>query len=243
MLRVLSAYGRNDLKNVRRDSLLLSVLVIPWLLVLSVRLLIPAVAAWLAARYSFDVVPYYPLILSVFFMVNVPLLFGVIIGFLVLDERDDDTLTALRVAPISMRAFAWYRAGIGMLFSVLYIVVCMPLTGLLPWSKLFILVPAALLASMFAPVVGLFLAAFASNKVEGLALTKGVGALVVAPVAAYFVAPPWQWLFGLVPTYWPVKLFWQGLSGASWWPFLLGGVAYHLVLIIWLMRRFQARVL
>jgi hypothetical protein len=39
------------------------------------------------------------MLLSFFFVLQIPLLFGLLVGLLVLDERDDDTLTALRVTP------------------------------------------------------------------------------------------------------------------------------------------------
>ena len=55
----------------------------------------------------------------------------------------------------------------------------------------------------------LLLASFAVNKVQGFALMKATGILWLPPLLAWFVGLPWQLLFGIFPTYWPVKLFWM----------------------------------
>lgn len=128
MMRAVTAFGKNDLKNVGRDSLLLQVMLVPFLFVVSVRLLIPPVESYLQNSFGFELAPYYPLILSFFFVLNIPLLFGAVTGFLILDERDDDTLTALRVTPVSMTSYAGYRMFAAVLISSLYILLTLPQT-------------------------------------------------------------------------------------------------------------------
>jgi fluoroquinolone transport system permease protein len=78
------------------------------------------------------------------------------------------------------------------------------------------LLPIALLAALEGPIFALLLASLAANKVQGLAVMKGLSLILVAPLVAYFVAEPSQWLFGLAPTFWPIKAFWQALAGESW---------------------------
>ncbi len=242
MMRAVTAFGKNDLKNVGRDSLLLQVMLVPFLFVVSVRLLIPPVESYLQNSFGFELAPYYPLILSFFFVLNIPLLFGAVTGFLILDERDDDTLTALRVTPVSMTSYAGYRMFAAVLISSLYILLTLPLTGLMPTSVLPDLIPVALVAGLFSVFIGLFLAAFASNKVEGLAFMKGVGWLMIGPLAAYFVPGRWELLFGILPTYWPAKAFWVAGEGGSYWPYLLVGALYALLLVVLLLGQFQKRL-
>ena len=72
---------------------------------------------------------------------------------------------------------------------------------------------------------------------------KGAGALNWPPMIAWFVDSDWQWAFGVCPTYWPAKLYWEleaGGAHASW--VALVGVVY-LALLSWLMlRRFDRSV-
>lgn len=242
MMRTIAAFGMTDLRSVRRDSLMVYMLVFPWLAVVLVRVFVPAITAWLANDYSFDLVPYYPLLLSFFFILEMPLLFGAVLGLLVLDERDADTLTALQVTPVSMTSYASYRIGVAMLLSVFYVLISLPLTGFMPLSLLPAVVPIALLSGLLAPFFALLLVSVASNKVEGMAVMKGFGIFMLGPLVAYFVDPTWQVLVGLLPTFWPAKAFWVVSAGGGAWPYVVVGAIYNVLLLIWLLRRFQRKL-
>lgn len=242
MFRILAAFGSNDLKSVRRDSLLLGIILAPWLFVIPVRLLVPSLTDLLITRYNFNLANFYPLILSFVFLLNIPLLFGVLMGFLVLDERDENTLTALRVTPISVMGFVAYRVLMATLISILYNLVCLPLTGLISMSVLPQVISITFVSSLFAPVLSLFLVSFANNKVEGLAFAKGLGVLVVGPLVSYFIDSQWQLMFGILPTYWSAKAFWLALEGQPYLFYLLVGLIYHLLLLFWFLQRFQKRL-
>jgi fluoroquinolone transport system permease protein len=102
--------------------------------------------------------------------------------------------------------------------------------------------PSVVLASLIGPLLALVMVGFAGNKLEGLALMKGFGILLVGPLAAYFITSRWQLLLGLLPTYWPARAYWEVSSGGTGWPFLLVGLAYYALLLAWLLRRFQRRL-
>ncbi len=241
-MTALRAFGRNDLKSIKRDSLLIYMLIIPPLMVLLVRLILPWLTNRLADNFAFDLVPYYPMLLSFFFVLQLPLLFGLLVGLLILDERDDDTLTALRVTPISMTGYALYRGGAAVLLSTMYVIIALPLTGLIPLALLPAVIPVAVLSGILAPLVGLVIATFASNKVEGLALMKALGFFLLGPLAAYFIDSNWQLLVGILPTYWPAKAFWVASEGGNFWPYILVGAIYSLLLVALLLRRFKEKV-
>jgi fluoroquinolone transport system permease protein len=232
----------NDLKSVRRDPLLVYMLIIPPLMVLLVRLILPRAADYLSEGIGFDLVPYYPMLLSFFFVLQIPFLFGLLVGLLVLDERDDDTLTALRVTPISMAGYALYRGGAAVFLSFGYVLITLPLSGLLPDSLLTAVAPVALLSGLMAPLVALILVGFAANKVEGLALIKGLAVFMLGPLAAYFMDSTPQLLLGMVPTYWSVKAVWVAGEGGNFWPYIVVGLVYNLLLLILLLRRFETKV-
>lgn len=241
-MNVLAAFGLNDLKSIRREPLLLYMLAIPPVMVLVLRLILPPATAYLSENLDFDLVPYYPMLLSFFFVLQIPLLFGVLVGLLVLDERDDNTLIALRVTPISMRGYALYRGGGAVLLSSAYVMLALLSSGFVPISLALAIAAVALLAGVMAAVFALIVATFASNKVEGLALTKGLSVFMLGPLAAYFVPSEWQLCFGLLPTYWPAKTFWVAGEGGNFWPYALAGLIYSVLLLPWLLRRFGKNV-
>lgn len=232
----------NDLKNIRRDSLLLYLLFMPWLLVVCLRIIIPKVAPWFVANNYLALENYYPLILSFFIILEVPLIFGLVFGLLLLDEKDDGILTVLRVTPASVETYGIYRFIATVIFSVIYVMLTLPATGLIKLSLIPRVFPVSLLAGYFAVFVMLILVAFANNKVEGLALMKAMGILMLGPLAAYFTDSVWQILVGILPTYWPVKAFWQIFAGERAGGYLIAGFVYLTLLSIPLIRRIQSKI-
>jgi fluoroquinolone transport system permease protein len=99
-----------------------------------------------------------------------------------------------------------------------------------------------LLAAFCCPLVALFLAAFAENKVAGFALVKLVNTVGLLPVAAYFLPIPWQYAAGIVPMYWPLAVLWLGIAGNSFWPAFLVGLAVNMLALAALVRRFAVVV-
>jgi fluoroquinolone transport system permease protein len=236
-LTMLKAQGLVDLKNIRRDSLLLWLPLAPLLLALLIRLGLPRLAALLQAELGFDLGPYQPLVMS-FFMLMAPMMAGMIIGFLLLDERDDHVLMALRVTPLPPGLYLVYRLSGPLAMGVAASLVGYPIAGLLP-LPLGSLLAVAGLASCSGVLTALFLAVFAQNKVAGLALVKFLNGLAVLPIGAYFIEPPWQWLAGVMPMYWPLKLFWLAAAGAPWGGYFAVGLLVNLVLLAALLRRFE----
>lgn len=236
-----AAFSRSDLRNIARDPLLLYIAVLPAVVVILIRLVIPPADHWFASAWDIELATYYPLIATLFFLIDIPLFFGVVLGLLVLDERDEGILDTLRVTPLPVAHYAAYRIGLAVLVGSICLVICLLLSGLVRADAVFSVVPLAVVASLLAPAIGLFLATFAANKLEGLALMKGLGLLVLAPMAAYFVESDWQLLFGVLPTYWPAKAFWLASSSGYPWGHLAIGLVYNVLLTTWLLRRFAAR--
>jgi fluoroquinolone transport system permease protein len=239
---VTQALGPIDIRSVRRDSLLSWMVLMPFVIAIFLRLAVPPLRDRLLDLAQFDLAPYFPVILALYFVLFTPMMFGMVIGFLLLDEQDSDTLTALQVSPVPIGGYALYRLAVPMLLSVLVTLVVFPLANLgsLPLGKLMLI---AVAASPIGPMLGLFIAAFASNKVQGFALLKAVGGVLVLPVVAFFITGPWELAFGIFPTYWVTKGYWILESGAAGaWPYLALAIAYPGLLTAWLLRRFVAKL-
>jgi fluoroquinolone transport system permease protein len=95
-------------------------------------------------------------------------------------------------------------------------------------------------ASLTAPIVSLFFATFAANKVQGFALSKFGGVAGWTVMLGWFVPMPLQLVIGVFPPFWMSKAYWMILEGNDWWwaTFVIG-VVTQLVLIAVLMRRFE----
>jgi fluoroquinolone transport system permease protein len=233
-----------DLRNIGRDSGISWMIFLPLLTGLLVRWGAPALDVYVQANYAFDITPYYPPLLGYFFIGLAPMVFSVLIGFVLLDEQDDNTLTALQVTPLSLYGYLAYR----IIFPIILTIIMVPF--LFPFSRLSTLsgpesLLAAVAAAPIAPMFALYLASVAQNKVQGFALMKLSGLILLLPVFAYFTAPPLEYLFGLVPTYWPIKVYWlleTGGSFSSVWPFILVSWLYQGALIWLLAKRFYKKL-
>ena len=65
---------------------------------------------------------------------------------------------------------------------------------------------------------------------------------MLGPLTAYFMASSWQLLLGVLPTYWPAKAFWVAGEEGDFWPYILVGLVYDLLLLVLLLRRFAKKV-
>lgn len=238
LVAIVRALGPMDAQSVRRDSMSRWMMLLPLGLAILVRLTIAPLEARLQEVFQFDLRPYHTLIASTF-LILVPQLFGMVIGFLLLDQRDDRTLTALRVTPMSLGGYLAYRVIVPLLLSAIVLLLVLPLVGLVEIAFLPLLM-SVLATSILTPLFALFLAAFAANKVQGFALVKGLGIILMPGFVAYFVPFPWQWALSLSPVYWPLKMFWEIQANMpNAWLYGLVGLAYHSLLLLLLLRRFQ----
>ena len=231
-------FGPVDVKNIGREGLLV------WLtsavvgIAVGFRFGVPALTTVLDAQLGFDLAPYYDLIMSGYVGTAAGIA-GMVVGFLLLDERDENTLTALLVTPLPMETYFAYRITLPLVLGFVVTCVTYPLIGLAPISAVDLIVVAGL-AAFGGPTVALFLAVFAENKITGLALTKVFNTINFIPVLAYFVSSDWQLLAGIVPGYWPMKVVWLAVAGEPYVWQAAVGVAVNVAAVWLLLRRFTS---
>jgi fluoroquinolone transport system permease protein len=203
------ALTRLDLRNLRNDALLLVALAGPLLLAVALRLSYPTASDLVADRFGVDLVPYRPVVVAALVLLHVPMMLGMVASLLLIDDIDDRHLHALRVTPLAPQRYMAYRLGSAAVLSLGSLAMCLPLSGLAGGLPAGSLAVAAVLASAQAVLVVLAVAGFAGNKVEGLAMLKLVGGVMVAvPVAAWWTDGATQWAIGLLPPAWPAQALW-----------------------------------
>lgn len=238
-LRLIRSFGSSDLLNVIRDPLLKWMILVPFLIALVFRIVIPMITIWAAP--FIDLVPFYPMLMGLI-VVMIPMFYGVCIGFLLLDERDEGTLAALKVTPVSMAQYLAYRITAPMIVSFVTTLIAYPIAGL-TGIDLTTLVVVALVASLEGPFFALVFATFAENKVQGFAIQKMMGTVLTIPLLAYLIDPKWEFIFYVVPTFWPIRAFWEGSTGGpNFWLYVLGAIVFHAVLITLLLKLFDRKM-
>jgi fluoroquinolone transport system permease protein len=193
-VRAWAALARKDARVVYRDGFLLVLCLVPLLVAAILR----ALLSWLVIPIPLDDAALYVAPLVVLLP---PLLFGTVLGFALIEEREQGTWLLLRVLPLSQRQFLLYLVGTTTALSSMSSLVSALVYGTAV-AHVGLFVAMVLSSSLTGPATMLALGSFASNQVEGLAVSKVMSALAVAPAVAFFLAPPWQLAFSWCPWYW-----------------------------------------
>ncbi len=246
MTQLVRKLGRNDVKLIGRDRFLLFMLAFVLYLAAALRFGLPWANTYLAEQgvlpsetVASTLADFYPMIVAWIVIFTGALLAGTIFGFMLLDEKEDNTIKAMLVTPVSFNQYVLYRIG-GPTVLAFFIVAGMMLfidQALVPLWQLLLIAAGA---SLTAPIVALFYATFAENKVQGFAVSKFAGIAGWLIILGWFVAEPLQWLFGLFPPFLISKAYWMALEGQGlWWAALLGGIVLQAGLLFLMMKRFN----
>ncbi len=240
MIKQTLAFSLSDTKNILRDSTLLLMAFGTLGILLILRFGVPTLGAFLFQQYNFKLDVYYPYIVCFMGFVP-PLLFGMISGFIILEERDQEIITFISITPLGKTGYIAYKMIFSMLTGFIFYFLIIYSTGLLTLPLMQTTALAA--GAMFiAPVTALILAAFAENKVQGLALAKITGIQLLAPLAVFFVPGHWKYIAALLPTFWLTKAFLAVISHQhSFVIFILIGYLLYLIFLIIFMKCFTSR--
>jgi hypothetical protein len=167
---------------------------------------------------------------------------GFVVAMMLLDEKDEDVLTAIRVLPLGPEGFLAYRLLAATFIAVLFGFSMLYFSGLVNITLTKAL-SAAVLFALISPVVVLFMSTYGDNKVEGLAMYKGINLVLLLPIVSFFVPSGWKYFFGLIPNFWSFHFIEPstGDPGQIWLNFLIG-LLLHVLLIMYLFVQFKRKV-
>ncbi len=189
----------SEVKKWMRDPMMAFMLIYPLFFGALGRYLLP----WLAESGSFNVDLYADLALAALALMT-PVIFGAVLAFSILDDRDDYILTSIKVTPLSLNQFLSFRFALvlAVSFAACTFVMWFADIGGLGMSSILAI---SLLASLTAPMLGLIINAFANNKIEGFAVMKGMGMLMLFPLIGLFFFDYKELFFAVAPGFWPAK--------------------------------------
>lgn len=200
-IRIILTSFRADFRFIVRDPMLLMAFMAPFFLILLLRLLIPLLAEYLYTRTSFQIMDYYPIV-AITMVSLIPMLFGMVYAFILLDENDANILQVISVTPAGKRDFLYMRLMIPAFLSFIMVLITIFLTDPVineGWLRsLFI----SLLLSTQSSFAFLFIGCLAANKVQGLALSKLYGIFLVAVPLGLLLHHPWNYFAFFSPLYW-----------------------------------------
>ncbi|ERJ12066.1 ABC transporter permease [Haloplasma contractile] len=193
---------KNEFKKWLRDPLMKFMLFYPIVFGVIGRYVLPAIEDY----NDYFIIDAYKDLIVVILALLIPLIYGALTGFSILDDRDDDSLVSIKVTPLSIHQFLSFRFGMVTVLSFLS-------TSFVMWfSDIGVndmgignILLISLLASLSAMMTGMLINAFASNKIEGFAVMKGTGVILVFPIVSLFFKDSKEMIFSFAPGYWPAK--------------------------------------
>ena len=249
-----------EIKNIFRDNMTATMVVYPLVMTLFGAYLIPLIID------QFDVGPGVftaSIIILIVLASLAPMLAGSMLGFLLLDHKDENTLDSLRVTPVSLTHYLTFKSiytyGLSVLSSLVILYGVKYLSGdgytylgsnvwqsITPLS----IVTFSVVSALFAPVFGLLIATLGNNKIEGFAYLKSLGILILVPalVTLDVLQDIRQYALGIVPTFWPVKGLLESASltdnaanlSSAWYSVI--GTVYLIGLCVLFIRLFIRRI-
>lgn len=187
----------HELKNIFRDKMYAFFMVYP--------IIIGIVAYFLIPYLRTEVGDLVANIVALMFVIMTSFMFGAITGFTLLDDQDDQVLYSLRITPIKVSDYIWIKLMMSYILGVISTFLLVFITKLFE-SSVMNMVGISLLASLQAPMLALFINAFASNKVEGFVFMKSTGIIVMIPMAALFLTNWTEVFLGIVPGFWVARI-------------------------------------
>ncbi len=224
-----------DIRNILREPVMLMFMILailPLLLFILFQQTMDSFAlkTWQVTQFSSYIAPLI-LLLPAY-------LIGWVTGFLILEERDEGPLLALSATPIGKNGVAIYRAGLAFIISAIIALFSIPF--LLPGAGLALSLFLTTLCSIQAAMVNFILPAMASNKVQGLAMSKAINLFALAPLLA-FIPSTWRFLASPIPGFWIGELTNTPPATGLYYLILLPlAMALHLLALLMIYRFFSA---
>ena len=160
---------------------------------------------------------------------------GMLISLNIVDEKMDNTVSAINVTPISRIAWILGKSLIGILLALagcVAMVLIMGVAGNVNFIQLLILV---LISSLISIMIGFLEGIKSDDVMTAIASTKMIMFPLAASVAGYeFLSEKWQWVLYWSPFYWIYKGNAAILNGSMTWLNLLmtGGIVLVIAALV-----------
>lgn len=187
----------HELKNMIRDKMYAFFLVYP---------IIISVVAYFLIPYLKDINPLASDITFLTLLLINSFIFGVVTSFTLLDDQDDNVLLSLKMTPISVRLYVLFKLLMSYVFGIISTLLILISVDYFQQTSLRDILFILILAPIQGPILAMLIASVSRNKVEGFAIMKLSGLILMAPIAALFLTDWKELLISIFPGFWTARL-------------------------------------
>lgn len=188
------------------DSMLIVICFASILVALLFRFGVPAIEELLCNYYNkTQILAEYYLLFDLFLSLITPYMLCFASSMVMLSEYDENMTNYLAVTPVGKNGYILSRLVFPAVISFFATILLMYLFSLTEWS-LEMLVLTSFLSSITSIAVALLIFSFSGNRVEGIAVAKLSGLIMVGLPIPFFLKTDVQYLFSFLPSFWTAKL-------------------------------------
>jgi len=194
------------LRQIWNDDMLVAVFVAPLLVACLFRFGIPYLESLLCSYFHREVILQgYYLLFDLFLSVLTPYMFCFASSMVMLTEYDENMTSYMAVTPVGKKGYLVSRLAFPAAISFLVSVLLMCWFTLTIWST-FMTIITCLMTCTLSIIVSLFIFSFSHNRVEGLAVAKLSGLVMLGLPVPFLLLSKIQYLFSFLPSFWIAKL-------------------------------------
>jgi fluoroquinolone transport system permease protein len=221
----------NDFKLVFRDNSLKIFIALPLLNLVVIRYGVPYIAG------VYEVLHDYINVILMLATMQGSIAFGFVYSMVLVDEKDTNVAKVYGILPVSKFWFAVFRLIPSFFLATLatfLLLLVEPFYGLPMISNLVY----SALAGLVSPLMILFIAITAKNKIEAMTWQKLFNLPLFLPILAFFVPVSFSLVFAVFPTYWAYQGFNSLIKGGNFAVYMLIGFAHSILLLVLMVKRF-----
>ncbi len=230
MTPAIVAILRLDWRGITRDAVLAlnaSISIVVMLTITVIGLVRGADPAW--ARW-------FPFLVALSLLTGPPS-WGFLFGLLMVDEKDTGARAALAVTPISPAKLVVIRSVLAFALMVVWPMISLAVMNAawrsfhVPWLDW---LPLVATLALGAPLTAVAVSGIARDKVEAMAVYKGINFAVLAALALYLVPGDawWRRLWFVLPSAWSLEAFEAVRTRHDATGWLAGALCFHAALLV-----------
>ena len=176
----------NDIRYIKKDPMYMIVFILPIILGCVYKFLL----------LNIDFIKPYMYVAKYLFTLIVPVMVGMLLGFRVLEEKDEKVISVYATSPLGIKGYVNYRLFQSLILGLIEVMI-LSLFGIISeYNFIFTIIISVLLS----PCIFLILAIMGKNKIQGMILLKLVGIFTMIPILQVIKDNKWDVLFKIIPT-------------------------------------------
>lgn len=221
----------HDFRLVFRDNSLKIFIALPLLTLVIIRYAVPYVAG------IYEALQGYIAVILMLATMQGSTAFGFIYSMVLVDEKDTNLAKVYGILPISKSWFIVFRIIPPFVLATLTtfsLLLVEPFYGL-PVIPILVY---SMLAGLVTPLMILFVATLASNKIEAMTWQKIFNLPLVLPILAFYAPASFSFLFAISPTFWAYRGLDSLINSGNFWLYMLFGFAHSILFLAFMIKRF-----